>query len=76
MQGSAHFILIHALLDGHSLLLEHSGLQYGGEPRKSGIQVQDGVPEFALQMEFGPQGDGVHGVPTSSCVGARNKMES
>lgn len=60
---------MHAKLDGHSLLLEHSGLQYGGEPKKSGMQVHDGVPATSLQMEFAPHGDGVQGV-TSSATGS------
>lgn len=41
-----------ALLTGHSLLLVHSGLQYGGVPKKSGMHMQDGVPDTSLQIEF------------------------
>lgn len=41
-QGSLHFICIQAKLDEHSPLLIHSGLQFGGDPIKSGKQEQDG----------------------------------
>lgn len=44
------------------MLLEHSGLQYGGEPVKFGKQVHDGILDKSLHIEFGPHGDGVHGV--------------
>lgn len=62
VQGSWHFWFKQAWLEGHSLLLEHSGLQYGGEPVKFGKQVHDGIPDKSLHIEFGPHGDGVHGV--------------
>lgn len=45
-QGSLHFIFLHAKLYGHSPLLMHSGLQFGGDPMKSGRQEQDGVCPF------------------------------
>lgn len=60
-----------AWLDGHSLLLVHSGLQYGGDPENSGIHVHDGVPDISLHMELGPQGDGVQG--DTSAVGGSEK---
>lgn len=40
--GSLHFILIHAKLYEHSLLLTHSGLQLGGAPIYSDKHEQDG----------------------------------
>lgn len=55
-----------AWLDGHSLLLVHSGLQYGGDPKKFSIHVQDGESEISLQIEFGPHGDGVQGETSES----------
>lgn len=62
-QGSLHFILIHAKLYGHSLLVIHSGLQFGGDPMNSGKQEQDGDSPFTLHWEFGPHGDGTQGLP-------------
>lgn len=59
IQGSLHLWLTQAWLDEHSLLLVHSGLQYGGDPKKFGEHVQDGKSEISLQIEFGPHGDGV-----------------
>lgn len=38
--GSLHFCLIQALFNVHSLLTIHSGLQFGGEPMKSGKHEQ------------------------------------
>lgn len=49
---------------GHSLLLTHSGLQFGGEPINSSKQEHDGDSPCTLHWEFGPQGDGIHGFPT------------
>lgn len=60
-QGSTHFRLIHAKLFGHSLLLMHSGLQFGGVPINSGKQEQDGESPVTLHCEFGPHGDGWQG---------------
>lgn len=44
---------------GHSELLTHSGLQYGGTPIYSDLHEHIGVPETSLQTEFGPQGEGM-----------------
>lgn len=55
-----------ALSVGHSLLLEHSGLQYGGDPKKLDKHVHDGISPTSLQTELGPQGDGVHGVTSAT----------
>lgn len=40
----------------------HSGLQLGGKPVKDGKQEQDGVLPCTLHSEFGPHGDGMHGL--------------
>lgn len=53
---------------GHSLLLVHSGLQFGGAPMYCGIQEQVGDSFTAWQMELGPQGDGKQGfICTGTC---------
>lgn len=46
----------------HSLLLTHSGLQFGGVPEKSGKQEQEGELFTASHREFGPQGELSHGL--------------
>lgn len=61
-----HFWLIQAKWLGHSLLLIHSGLQFGGDPTNSGRQEQDGCPFISLHWEFGPHGDGLQGFFTST----------
>lgn len=50
-QGSLHFWLIHARWLEHSLLLTHSGLQFGGVPTYSGRQEQEGVSPDTLHCE-------------------------
>jgi len=63
-QGSLHFILAQAKLYEHSLLVIHSGLQFGGDPMKLGRHEHDGDSPWTLHCEFGPQGDGMQGLPT------------
>lgn len=63
-QGSLHFILIQAKLYGHSLLVMHSGLQFGGDPMNCGRQEHAGDSPWTLHCEFGPHGDGTQGFPT------------
>lgn len=60
--GSRHWLLMHALVGLHSGLMVHSGLQFGGEPKKLGKQLQAG-PLLATTVHwlFGPQGEGWHG---------------
>lgn len=50
----------------HSLLVIHSGLQFGGTPINVGKQEHDGVLPFTLHSEFGPHGDGIHGLTGDS----------
>lgn len=57
-QGSLHLLLMQARLEAHSLLDTHSGLQFGGDPIKSGRHEQDGDSPTARHSAFGPQGDG------------------
>lgn len=52
---------MHAKCKAHSLLLIHSGLQFGGEPRNPGRQEHDGVSAKARHSALAPQGDGEHG---------------
>ena len=59
--GSAHLLLMHAILVGHSELTVHSGLQNGGEPTNVGEHVQTACPFASRHWLFGPQGDGLHG---------------
>lgn len=63
-QGSTHLWLIQAWLLGHSVLITHSGLQFGGVPMKSGEQEQLAFPATLWHRLFGPQGDGEQGSGT------------
>lgn len=61
-QGSLHFWLMQAKCEGHSGLLTHSGLQFGGCPTNSGKQEQDGLSPIGLHKALGPQGFGWQGL--------------
>lgn len=52
---------MHAKFDGHSEFVIHSGRQFGGDPKNSGIHEHDGESPTALHCEFGPHGVGWHG---------------
>jgi len=52
---------MHAIWLGHSLLLIHSGLQFGGVPMNSATQEHDGASLTTWHWALGPQGDGWHG---------------
>lgn len=52
-----------------SVFTTHSGLQYGGLPTNPFKQEHDGTPPISLQREFGPQGDGRHGLIGSIFIG-------
>lgn len=67
-QGSLHFWLMQAKLLEHSLLLIHSGLQFGGAPINSGKQEQDGESPETLHCELGPQGDGWQGLTGTTTI--------
>lgn len=45
----------------HSLLLMHSGLQFGGTPMNSVKHEQAGDSPLTMHCELGPHGDGIHG---------------
>lgn len=45
----------------HSVLLVHSGRQFGGDPINSGKQRQSPLFPFSVQTELGPHGEGRHG---------------
>lgn len=68
--GSLHFWLMHAKLFAHSLLLMHSGRQFGGYPMKSGKQEHDGESLITWHWELGPQEDGWQGLVGVSSVTA------
>lgn len=56
----------------HSLLLIHSGLQFGGDPIYSCKQEHEGESLITLHSELGPHGLGLHGsdgVTISSMIG-------
>lgn len=70
--GSLHFSFIQALLLGHSALITHSGLQFGGVPIYCGKQVHDGYPPCSRHIANDPQGFGIHGFTGSGgfcCIG-------
>jgi hypothetical protein len=46
LHGSIHFSFMQALSFGHSLLITHSGLQYGGLPMKLAMHEHTGRPRF------------------------------
>ena len=48
------------LVDGQSGFITHSGLHAGGDPIYDGRQEQSGLLLTFRQIEFGPQGDGLH----------------
>lgn len=50
-----------ARLLGHSELIVHSGLQFGGLPVYPNKHEQEGAPPISLHSEFGPQGEGTQG---------------
>uniref|UniRef100_A0A1A9ZCR5 Uncharacterized protein n=1 Tax=Glossina pallidipes TaxID=7398 RepID=A0A1A9ZCR5_GLOPL len=60
-QGSSHFCRIQALVEGHSGLMVHSGLQLGGVPMNECAQEQAGLSPTTLHSELGPHGEGIQG---------------
>lgn len=54
-------MFIQAKLYEHSLLLTHSGRQFGGAPIYSGKHEHDGEVPWTWHWEYGPQGEGKHG---------------
>lgn len=68
--GSPHLLLIHALLDGQSVFITHSGLQLSyGFPKYPSIQEHAPALFFSLHIAFEPHGDGEQGVTFGSdCI--------
>lgn len=67
--GSLHSSLMQAKFPGHSAFRVHSGRQFGGRPMYFGVHEQTAVSSLTTRhCEFGPQGDGTHGLV--GCVGA------
>lgn len=56
-----HFCLTQLLTLSHSEFTVHSGLQFGGDPKKSGIHEQDANPFLLLHSAFIPHGFGMQG---------------
>lgn len=73
--GSTHFWFMQAKLLEHSEFIVHSGLQFGGVPKKFGKHEQDGTDPTSLHWLFGPHGDGTHGltITGSTCTGGKAK---
>ncbi len=69
-QGSSHLRLMQALSWGQSLLIKHSGLQFGGRPIMPGWQLHSQRPFLAYGItELGPQGLGSQGSTTTGSIG-------
>lgn len=62
---------MHAKLLLHSLLLMHSGLQFGGDPMNSGRHEQEGESPATLHIELGPQGEGSQGLIITNGTSAK-----
>lgn len=71
-QGSAHFWFIQARFWGHSLLILHSGWQFGGFPEYSGRQEQTAWLLISLHWLLGPQGLGWQGFVGSGITSWNN----
>ena len=74
-QGSLHFWLMQACCVGHSELLTHSGLQFGGIPINSGRQEHEGALLIIWHRALGPHGDGWQGFTGISGCFAKNKFQ-
>lgn len=61
---------------GHSELLTHSGLQFGGEPMKPKRQEHDGESPDTRHSAFGPHGDGWHGFAGTTGSSSKIGVES
>ena len=61
VQGSTQRCCEHACFLLHSLLIKHSGRQFGGAPMFPLVQEHIGRSPKALQTELGPHGLGTHG---------------
>lgn len=64
---SIHLLLEHALSNGQSLFVTHSGRQPKyGSPKYPGAHVQAPAEFLSVHIAFGPQGDGLQGFVSSS----------
>ena len=60
--GSTHLFLWHALSDGQSALMVHSGLHATyGSPKYSSIHVHAAAPFLSEHRALDPHGDGLQG---------------
>lgn len=64
-----------AKLKEHSVLPAHSGRQFGGDPMYSCRHEHDGESPIGLHSEYGPHGDGWHGLIGSCCGGGSTKYQ-
>lgn len=64
---STHLLFEHALSEEQSLFVTHSGRhpRYGS-PKYPGAHVHAPTEFLSVQIEFGPQGDGLQGFVSSS----------
>lgn len=70
--GSLHISLMQAKFPGHSAFRVHSGRQFGGRPTYLAEHEQTAVSSLTTRhCEFGPQGDGTHGL--DGCSGANSE---
>lgn len=60
--GFRHFLLIQARFVAQSVLLVHSGRQFGGDPINSARHLQSALSPFSVHCELGPHGDGWQGL--------------
>lgn len=72
-QGFLHFLLMQANCVSHSLLLTHSGLQFGGDPVKSARQEHEGKLFIASHRAFGPHGELSQGLMGVTGLAAKEK---
>jgi hypothetical protein len=62
-QGSTHFWFLHALSEGHSAFVEHSGLQATyGSPKYSGMHWHAAALFLSEQTALDPHGEGLQGL--------------
>lgn len=73
-QGSRHLFWRHAWLLGQSGFIEHSGLQFGGDPMKVDKQAQDACSFTTRHSELGPHGEEMHGFIGWTSDNSENEM--
>lgn len=64
--GFRHFWFEQASFRPQSEFIVHSGLHNGGAPKYPDMHEHTATPLTCLHWLFGPQGDGAHGLITST----------